>query len=107
LAVASFAMLSLGCRGDGTVAAASVEKGTSLAELETRAGTPSVRRNVVSTEKTDLCADDALNVKAVEYHAYDGVANVFGVFGGPPSFVVVVCLDHRDTVTATHAFHNN
>ena len=86
--------------------AASVEKGASLAELETRAGTPSVRRHVASTDKTDLCAADPQNVKAVEYHSY-GVANVLGVFGGPPSFVVVVCLNDRDTVTGTHSFHNN
>ena len=95
--------MSSGCRRDGTVSAASVDKGTSLAELEKLAGTPSIRRDVVSTEKTDLCASDTRNVKAVEYHSYD----VFGVFGGPPSFVVVVCLDDRYTVTATYSFHNN
>jgi hypothetical protein len=68
-----------------------VKTGTSLADLVLAAGEPSLRRNVISSDKTDLCAGDSRNAKAVHYDAFHGPSSVFGLFGGPPSYVVEVC----------------
>ena len=102
-----FVLMASGCGRDATVAAATVNRGTSLRELEQRAGQPSVRRNVDLSDKTDLCSGDPLNVKAVVYEAYVGPAKALRLLGSPPSFVVEVCLDRADTVTAVHSYHNN
>lgn len=106
--VALLCLCNVSCGGDdGVVIAYGLPAGTTLAELESRAGKPSLARAVNPKDKQDFCAAASTNVRAVEYYSPRGFAGtVWSVLGQPPSTIVVVCLDSNERITTKHMYHH-
>ena len=85
--------------------ARATESGTTAAELISKAGQPTVVREIYRESPGDGCADDKRNVRAFEYHVpVDSVTPpVRRLFGRPTlDGMTVVCLDADSKVTSTH-----
>jgi hypothetical protein len=85
--------------------ARATEPGTTLAILVTKAGQPTVQRDVERDNPIDRCAADKRNVRALEYHVRDDAVTgpLRKLFGRPTvASMTVVCLDGESKVTSTY-----
>lgn len=83
----------------------SSSSGLSRTDVVSRAGAPTLEREIKRSDTRGPCATDSGGaVRVLEYHLPRSgpMAYVRRTFGSRPSILVAVCLDSDSRVTATH-----
>jgi hypothetical protein len=95
-----------GQAGERAEKAGATVVGTPVAALISRAGQPTVEREIYRAHPGDPCADDNRSVRAFEYHIpFDPVSGPVRKLFGRPTFaaMTVVCIDAESKVSSTRS----